>query len=222
MSRSETKNAQGHTNEQQSKRQETGQPSGDMQTWGQRRQGGGLARTSSFSLSPHEIFTASPFELMRRFAEQMDRAFEDFGLSSISTSRSQGSFPSEITRWSPAIEIFQREGGLVVRAELPGLNKEDVKVEITDDGLILQGERKQEREENREGFYRSERTYGRFYRVIPLPDGIDPEQVRAGFNNGVLEIELPVTQSKQRRREVPIGADGGEQSRAASAKQSQR
>jgi HSP20 family protein len=216
MSRSETRNPQYRTTEQQSNQQETGKSSGRMQTLGQGGRDRALSRSGPFSLSSRDIFTASPFELMRRFAEQMDRTFEDFGLSTISTSRNLGAGLGELTRWSPAIEVFQRENNLVVRAELPGLNKEDVKVEMTDDGLILHGERKQESEEKREGFYRSERSYGQFYRLIPLPDDIDPDNVRAEFKNGVLEINVPVTQSKQRRREVPIG----EQSRAASAKQS--
>jgi HSP20 family protein len=216
MSRSETKNTQTQTTDKQSG-QGTGDESGRIQTSGQGRQERGLARPGSFSLSPREIFSASPFELMRRFAEQMDRAFEDFGLSATS-SRNLGSFASEAGRWSPAIEVFQRGDNLVVRADLPGLKKEDVKVEMTDDGLILRGERKQESEEEREGFYRSERSYGRFYRLIPLPDDIDPDNVRADFNNGVLEINVPVTQSKKRRREVPIGKEVGEQSEVASAK----
>ena len=107
---------------------------------------------------------------------------------------------------------------MIVRAELPGLNKDDVKVEVTDDGLIIRGERKQEHEEKGEGFYRSERSYGQFYRLIPLPEDVNTDQVRADFSNGVLEITVPVPERQQRRREISIGA-GGEQSQAASAKQ---
>jgi HSP20 family protein len=129
--------------------------------------------------------------------------------------RTQGGTTQTI--WSPAIEVFQKEGNLVVRAELPGVNKDDVKIQLTDDGLVIQGERKEEHEEKREGFYRSERSYGQFYRLIPLPDDINPDQVRADFNNGVLEITVPVPQAQQRRKEIPIGAGG--QSQAASAKQ---
>ena len=115
---------------------------------------------------------------------------------------------TQMGMWAPAIEVFQKEGNLIVRAELPGVNKDDVNVQVTDDGLVIQGERKEEHEENREGFYRSERSYGHFYRLIPLPDDIHTDQVRADFNNGVLEITVPVPQTQQRRREIPISAEG--------------
>jgi HSP20 family protein len=88
--------------------------------------------------------------------------------------------------------------------ELPGLSKEDVKVELTPDGLLIQGERKEEHEEQQEGVLRSERRYGRFSRIIPLPDGADAEQAKAQFTNGVLEVTVPVPEEKARRREIPI------------------
>jgi HSP20 family protein len=169
-----------------------------------------------FLLNPTEIFTTSPFELMRRFSEQMDQVFEDFGLSEASRSQGGG---SQLATWMPSIEVFQRDGNLVARAELPGVNKDDVRVEVTDEGLVIQGERREEHERRGEGFYRTEISYGQFYRLVPLPEDIDMEQVRAEFNNGVLEVTIPVSQAQQRRREIPIGAEGGEQARAASAKQ---
>ena len=218
----ETKNAQGQTTKQQGNQEQTGLQSGAMQQPGQGTGQRQVARRGSyfpsmFSLSPRDIFSASPFELMRRFTDEMDRVFENFGLSQ-GISQGLGGATSQMARWSPSIEVLQREGNLVVRAELPGVNKEDVKVEATDDGLVIRGERKQEHEESREDFYRSERNYGQFYRLIPLPDDVDTEQMRAQFNNGLLEITVPVPQSRQRRREIPIGA-GGEQPRAATAKQ---
>src|SRR5207245_1908644 len=112
--------------------------------------------------------------------------------------------------WSPPVEVFEREGNLVVHAELPGLNKDDVKVEITDDGIVIQGERKHEHEENREGFYRSERSYGSFYRFIPLGEEVKAEEARANFNNGILEVTIPMPTAQQRRRQIPIGEGGGQ------------
>lgn len=192
---------------------------GGVQGW----QGGGLARRGSwtpslFSLSPRDFLSASPFQLMRRFSEEMDRAFEDWGLS-----RGWGFGGSETGVWSPAVEVFERDNNLVVRAELPGMSKDDVKVEMTTDGLIIQGERKRESEENGEGWYRSERSYGQFYRRIPLPEGANADQVKAQFENGVLEVALPVPESQRRRRSIPIGdakeaggARAGEQKQTAS------
>jgi HSP20 family protein len=216
---SSSKTNQQQNSQQQSTQQQTGQQSGQMQRAGQGGSQQGLARRrayapSLFSLSPRDLLTASPFELIRRFSDEMDQAFENFGL--YGQGRTQGG-TTQMAMWSPAIEVFQKEGNLVVRAELPGVNKDDVKIQLTDDGLVIQGERKEEHEEKREGFYRSERSYGQFYRLIPLPDDINPDQVRAEFNNGVLEITVPVTQTQLRRKEIPIGA--GSQSQAASAKQ---
>jgi HSP20 family protein len=91
-----------------------------------------------------------------------------------------------------------------VHAELPGLKPEDVKVELTDNALVIQGERKYEHEENKSGVYRSERRYGQFYREIPLPQGANAEQVKAQFNNGVLEVTLPVPEPTSNRRRIPV------------------
>lgn len=177
------------------------------------QQGTGLARRgffypSAFTLSPRGLFTASPFELMRRFTEDMDRVFSDWGVST----------PSELgheTGWSPAIEVLERDNRLMVRAELPGCNKDDIKLQLTDDGLIILGERKREYEEKHEGYYRSEWSYGKFYRLIPLPSEVKEDQIKANFNNGILEVTVPIHESAQRRREIPIDITAGEQSKAA-------
>ena len=161
-------------------------------------QQGGLARRglshSLFSLSPAEFLTQSPFALMRRFTEEMDRVFADFG----------GSRGSESVVWSPPIEVSERAGRFEVLAELPGLRENDIKVEVTEGGLAIQGERKSEHEERGEGYHRSERSYGRFYRLIPLPEGANVDQAHAEFRNGELRITLPVPERQRRGREIPI------------------
>ena len=181
------------------------QPSSDIQTTRQGQQGGLARRGSSypsmFSLSPRDVFGASPFELMRRFTEELDRAFGDFGLT-------QPTGGGEIAMFTPAVEVFERDNNLIVRAELPGMDKDDVRVEVTDEGLIIQGEKRREHEERREGVYRSERSYGQFYRVIPLPEGVNADQVKAQFQNGVLEIVVPMAESQQRRHNIPIETGG--------------
>jgi HSP20 family protein len=90
----------------------------------------------------------------------------------------------------------------LVRADLPGLRKEDVTVEISDDSLTIQGERRDEHEEEREGLFTSERTYGSFYRVVPLPEGAIPDSGKASFKNGVLEVtvEAPPREVSRGRR----------------------
>jgi HSP20 family protein len=165
----------------------------------ERRQGGLGRRFRGLSRDPEDQYFASPFSLMRRFSEDVDRMFSGgFGLDEFGN--------REFESWTPAIEVRERDGQLVVHAELPGLNKDDVKVEVTPAGLIVQGERKREQDEERGGIYRSERSYGSFYRSIPLPEGANVEQAKAQFNNGVLEVTVPIPAARQKTRQVPIEA----------------
>jgi len=165
----------------------------------------------STALAREDLFSASPFALMRRVAEDMDRMFESFGFGrGRFAPRLWSDLPERFAEaeqaiWAPEIEVFDREGQYVVRADLPGLKKEDVRVEVTDNALILEGERRKEHEERREGFYRSERSYGRFSRAIPLPEGVDTEHVKAEFKDGVLEVRLPAPRrQQQQRRQIEI------------------
>jgi HSP20 family protein len=145
------------------------------------------------SWNPSEFF-ANPFTAMRRLSDEMDRNFGRF------FGREEGG-----GYWSPAIEVSESGGQLKVHAELPGLKPEDVRVEVANDQLIIQGERKYEHEEKQKGsVYRSERRYGQFYRAIPLPEGTNTEQAKAQFRNGVLEVAIPVPEQKSSRREIPI------------------
>jgi HSP20 family protein len=157
-----------------------------------------------FGLSGFDPFR-SPFSLMRRMGEEMDRLFQDFGESAGSEGGRQG---REGYAWSPAIEVTQREGQLVVQCELPGISPNDVKVEITNDALILQGERRSEREQNDRGIQRTERQYGAFYRSIPLPEGANLEQANARYENGVLEVTIPTPQQREERRSIPVQTTG--------------
>jgi HSP20 family protein len=161
-----------------------------------------------FSLSPGAIFSMSPFELMRRFTDELDRAFEGLGIM-------RGAGGGEIQMWTPSVEVFERDNNLVVRAELPGLDKDDVKVELTDDGLVIEGERKREREERLEGGYRSEIEYGRFHRMIPLPEGMNVDQAQARMNNGVLEVMIPMAEVRRPRRTIPVETGAGQAAQTA-------
>jgi HSP20 family protein len=166
--------------------------------------GQGTGQAQQTALSRHEqsvpAIGASPFSFMRRFGEDMDRLFEDFGFGGALALRNL----APVAAWSPQVEVFQRDGQLVVRASLPGLNKDDVQVELRDDALILRGERRQEHEEQREGYYRCEVTHGSFYREIPLPEGVKTDDATATFRDGVLEITMQAPQQETRGRQLQI------------------
>lgn len=144
-----------------------------------------------------DVFGFSPFSMMRRLSEEMDRAFA----SSLGLGRGFG----ESGMWSPAVEIRERDGILEISADLPGLGKDDVKVECGDEGLIIEGERKHKEEKNEGGWHRTERSYGRFYRMIPLPEGAQTDQAKAEFKDGVLQVRVPISEHQRRSRQIPIG-----------------
>jgi HSP20 family protein len=112
--------------------------------------------------------------------------------------------------WTPQIEVYERDGKLHVRADLPGLKPEDINVNVEDDVLTVSGERRDEREEKREGYFHSERSYGRFERSLALPRGVDPNAIECKFENGVLSLEAPLPKQESRGRSIPIGKSGGE------------
>jgi HSP20 family protein len=93
--------------------------------------------------------------------------------------------------WAPRMDVYEKEGAIVLDAELPGLKKEDVHVQVMGDDLIISGEARAETEVKEEAFYRSERTFGSFYRRLPLPSGTKADQVEATLTDGVLEVRIP-------------------------------
>lgn len=163
-----------------------------------------------------EKLAATPFAFMRRFGEEMESLFADFGLG--------GGLMAPLERgtnlakglWSPEVEMFERGTDVVVRADLPGLTKDDVNVEVADNGITIEGERKDENVKKGDGYYRSERTYGKFYRRLPLPHGVKAEDAEATFSNGVLEITMPAEKREQKKsRKLQIGGAARARSHAA-------
>jgi HSP20 family protein len=149
------------------------------------------------------LFSGSPFSFMRRFSEEMDRLFEDFGFGERGRA---GGLPTLFggergmrSSWMPQIEVAEREGKLVVSADLPGMKKEDVKVSINDDVLTIQGERRAERKREEQGYFSSERSYGSFFRTLRLPQGVNAENATCTFRDGVLEITMDAPQRSRGR-----------------------
>jgi HSP20 family protein len=146
-----------------------------------------------------------PFGLLRQMTAELDRVFErPFGTAFHWPSLRAVTLP-EGESWAPQIDVFERDNRLVTKVDLPGLKKEDVKVEVTDGHLSISGERKSETEEKKDNVYRCERSYGSFYRAVPLPKGAKIEDVKATFADGVLEVSVPLpAQAEAKPRTVAI------------------
>jgi HSP20 family protein len=188
-------------------------------TWQGGRQSGAMTRGSSQSMSPYSGYSgygSGPFSVMRRISDEMDRLFENFGFgrSLFPSEGRQGGFDAggygegTPSMWSPHVEVCERNGKLLIQADLPGMKRDDVNVRIEQDQVIIQGERHQQQENQQSGYYRSERSYGSFYRTIPLPEGTNVESATASFRDGVLEIEVDMPRQQQRGRTLEIREGG--------------
>ena len=157
-------------------------------------------------------FGGGPFTTLQRFADEVDRMFEEFGMGGGLSPWSRASQRGG-SLWAPAIDVVQKDDQLVIKADTPGMKKDDLSIEVADDAITIQGERKSDHEEERGGVYRSERSYGSFYRVIPLPEGAITEQAKASFRDGVLEITVPVPPSTTKGRKLEITEGAAETTR---------
>jgi HSP20 family protein len=145
------------------------------------------------------------WEPLREFStlqNEMNRLF-----NTVFDAPSPGNGGSAMRRWMPAMDLVETADHFVLRADLPGLSEEDVKIEFEDGTLTVSGERKAEHEAKGEGYYRVERAFGSFARSLTLPQGIDPEAVAASFDRGVLEVRIPKPEEKKPRR-IEIGTSG--------------
>jgi HSP20 family protein len=190
---------------QQATAEQQQQPSQGLQRGSER--GGELARRGAAGAP-----LPSLFRQMLRINDEMDRLFDSIGFGSLFGSPlSETAASSERAVWSPEIEMFERDNKLVIRADLPGLHKDEVDVEIDNDQVRIRGERRHEFSGQEGGVYRSERSYGRFERIIALPEGINAEQAEARYRDGVLEISMPAAQRAQSSRKLQIQEGQGSQ-----------
>jgi HSP20 family protein len=148
----------------------------------------------------------TPWSLMRRMNAELDRLVDAIETQRNATATSMrtgdGTDRDDLTQaaWVPRIEVLDRDGAMVVRAELAGLEPDDIVVNVENGTLSIWGERQQEQREKRDGIVRTERAYGTFFRAIPLPDSADEDNITATFRNGVLELVIPLTGRQQGRR----------------------
>ncbi|HEX2264782.1 MAG TPA: Hsp20/alpha crystallin family protein [Solirubrobacterales bacterium] len=145
-----------------------------------------------------------PARELDAFQSDMNRLFDSFfGRREGAAVNGYGS-----RRWIPAMDLVETEDDLVLRADLPGLDRDDVDIEVKDGVLTISGERKAQHEEKREGFHRVERSFGRFSRSLELPKGVDPDSIGASFERGVLEVRMPKpAERKPTRIEIRAGED---------------
>lgn len=180
------------------------------------RRGGvaGRGRPSS-GLASWLAGAENPLAMMRRMQDDLDRVFRAFGIPRLGAVLAAPRELDELLsaspaltqsgQWSPQIEVFERGGNLVVHADLPAVRREDVQVEVDDDVLTIRGERRHEHRDTQGGYRRTERSYGTFFRQIPLPEGVDPSDIEAAYQDGVLEVIIPTPRDSQRiRRRVDI------------------
>jgi HSP20 family protein len=134
-----------------------------------------------------------------RELEEWERRFDDV------LGRSLWRLPVEERGWMPAVDVFEKEDKFVVKAELPGMKEEDIDVSVVGDTLSIKGEKKTETEVKEEDYYRSERSYGSFYRSIPIPSNVDAGKIEASFEDGVLEVALPKS-PKVKPKKIAVSA----------------
>ena len=155
-----------------------------------------------------------PVREISSIQNEMNRLFNSFFDTPAAASGSGDGGPTR--RWIPAMDLAETEGEFVLKADLPGLSEGDVSIELEDNVLTVSGERKAEHEERKEGYYRVERSFGRFSRSLTLPEGVDADAVKASFDHGVLEIHIPKPAAKRPRKvaisvgETPSTSEGSD------------
>jgi HSP20 family protein len=128
----------------------------------------------------------NPWNEMVSVRDRFSRLFDD---SLFPLSGKEESFG--LSAWNPSVDIYENEDNIVIKAEIPGVSKDDIHVDLKGRVLTLKGERKNENEVKEDRFYRREMTYGRFERSFALPGEVEPEKIKADFKDGVLKVEIP-------------------------------
>ena len=123
-----------------------------------------------------------------RLEREMDELFDRFSRM-LGREEVGAGFPARA--WSPAIESYTKEGNLVIRAEVPGIDPKDIDISVTGNQLTIKGERKSSQEVKEQGYFAREIAYGAFERTIPLPEGVNPDKIEAKYASGILEITVP-------------------------------
>jgi HSP20 family protein len=145
-----------------------------------------------------DVSNWSPFEQLTNLREEINRLFDaPFG---------ETGSGSEFFAWAPAVDLYEDRDNLVVKAELPGMKKDDIEISLHQGSLIISGERKVESEEGEGESSRSERFFGRFQRALELPKPVDATKVTASYKDGILTVKLPKTE-ESKPRQISVKAE---------------
>ena len=145
-----------------------------------------------------------PFMDLTRWERDMDRVMDDFFGRRLHPWWPERWFKGDgLEVRAPAVDLFEEKDDIVVKAELPGMDKDNIEVKLTDNTLTITGEKKKEGEVKEENYYRCERSYGSFVRNIELPKAVHADKVKAAFKNGILEVRIPKTE-EAKAKEVKV------------------
>ncbi|MCX7760642.1 MAG: Hsp20/alpha crystallin family protein [Hydrogenothermaceae bacterium] len=140
-------------------------------------------------------FAISPLRELARLENEINRLFKELV--------PEEKVETQVVAWSPRVDVYEKDSNIVIEAEIPGAKKEDIEVKVKDNAVVVKGEVKREEEKKEENYYRSERFYGKFERVLPLPTDVKVEEAKATFENGILKLTIPkATQEKEVKVEI--------------------
>jgi HSP20 family protein len=148
-----------------------------------------------------------PFTDLARWESDMERMFDDFrGRRMRPWWPERWSMPAVLEISPPAVDLFEEKDEFVVKAELPGMEKDNIQVNLSDHTLTIKGEKKKSEEVKGENYYKSERSFGSFTRILELPSEVYGDKVKASFKNGILEVRLPKTEAAK-AKEIKVKVD---------------
>jgi HSP20 family protein len=146
-----------------------------------------------------EVSPSRPFSEITRWEREMNRAFDDFLGRRTWPFLGERWWPARFGLSAPAVDLYEEKDEIVAKAEVPGIAKDDIQVNVTDHLLTIKGEKKEEEETKEKNYYRSERSYGAFSRSIELPVDVQGDKAKASFKNGVLEVRLPKSEEAKKK-----------------------
>ena len=168
----------------------------------------------------NQLARTGPFTLLQRLLmDDIASVFDQSGARNSQRTTGNGT-NGELMTWAPKVDVRQRGSELVISADLPGVDPSDVTAEVTEDAVVITGQRREEKVEDSGDVYKVERKFGEFFREIPLPQGAIVDQARASFKDGVLEISVPAPPAQASRgRRLEIEKDSAKQGTQRRAEQ---